>query len=430
MIRTLDLFSGIGGISLGLHWAGGFSTAAFVEIEPFCRSVLAKNFPGVPIMEDVCNVTEDTIRGLGRIDMVAGGFPCQDISCAGKGVGLEGERSGLWFEMLRVIRIVRPRWLLIENVPALRTRGADVVLEGLEEASYSAWPLVVGARHVGAPHKRDRVWIVGLRNETDTERRNRSDGFRRGLSRCVEMEIALGDERLCDSQTEEQNDSSSPSDRGGEARRGSRPHQPESLGLPGIESEDRDSFDELPESRKSEGDSLQVGEVESVGSEDQVARVIRDGGSGKGSLSQGKERGLRTGVLAEPNSPRPQEHAGEPGDARTQFAAALGSRWPARPGEPQHEWEAPRLAYSDRARELQPQGIVTGERGRIGDGGEGGAQSGLGLPVARLSRRMARLAGRRRREQLKALGNSVVPQVVAAIGRAIMRVDEQMEGQS
>ena len=112
---------------------------------------------------------------LQRVDLIAGGFPCQDISVAGKGVGLDGERSGLWFEYLRIVQELRPTWVLAENVPALRTRGADTVLDGLAAAGYSCWPLVVGARHVGAPHRRDRVWIVAHASRDESERRRGSE---------------------------------------------------------------------------------------------------------------------------------------------------------------------------------------------------------------------------------------------------------------
>lgn len=155
-MRVLDLFSGIGGFSLGLERAG-MRTVAFCEIEPYCRSILRRHWPGVPIFEDVCTLDPS---GLGQIDLICGGFPCQDISVAGKGKGLEGERSGLWFEMLRLVHQCRPNWVLIENVPRLRTLGADRVLSDLEEGGYTARPLVVEAQHTGARHKRARVWIV------------------------------------------------------------------------------------------------------------------------------------------------------------------------------------------------------------------------------------------------------------------------------
>lgn len=167
--RVLDLFSGIGGFALGLERAG-MSTVAFCEREPFARRVLRRHWPTVPVFEDVRTITGKQLRKEGITpNVIVGGFPCQDISCAGKGRGLKGERSGLWREMHRLVQEIRPAWVLAENVPALRTRGSDQVLADLEKSGYAAWPLVVGAWSVGAPHIRNRVWIVAR----DT--RNRSD---------------------------------------------------------------------------------------------------------------------------------------------------------------------------------------------------------------------------------------------------------------
>lgn len=161
-MNVLDLFSGIGGFSLGLERAG-MRTVAFCEINPFCRSVLRHHWPSVPITEDIRTLDPS---GLGRIDLVCGGFPCQDISTAraAEAPGLAGARSGLWFEMLRIVRQCRPDWVLIENVSRLRTLGADRVLGDLAEADYTARPLVVGAGDLGAPHPRARVWIVANAN--------------------------------------------------------------------------------------------------------------------------------------------------------------------------------------------------------------------------------------------------------------------------
>ena len=159
-MKVLDLFSGIGGFSLGLERAG-MTTVAFCEIEPFCRQVLAKHWPGAPIYDDVRFLTGERLRADGVVpDLICGGFPCQDISVAGRGAGLSGERSGLWFEYLRVIEETRPRWVVIENVPALRSRGLDVVLGGLAALGYDAEWHCVPASAVGAPHRRDRVWLV------------------------------------------------------------------------------------------------------------------------------------------------------------------------------------------------------------------------------------------------------------------------------
>ncbi len=158
-MNVLDLFSGIGGFSLGLERAG-MRTVGFCEINEFCREWLAQQWPRVPIHEDIRALDGAQYAGA---DLVCGGFPCQDISSAGNGAGLAGGRSGLWFQMLRVIRECRPTWAVIENVTALRTRGADRVLGDLEESGYTCWPVVVGADDIGASHRRKRVWIIARR---------------------------------------------------------------------------------------------------------------------------------------------------------------------------------------------------------------------------------------------------------------------------
>lgn len=155
-MRYLSLFSGIGGLDLGLERAG-WEPVAFCEAEPYARMVLAKHWPQVPAHTDVNTLNGADYAG---IDAVVGGFPCQDISSAGRGAGLVGARSGLWFQMLRVIGEARPRWVVAENVPALRTRGYDECAAGLEELGYAVRSVVVGAEHVGAPHRRHRVFIV------------------------------------------------------------------------------------------------------------------------------------------------------------------------------------------------------------------------------------------------------------------------------
>jgi len=159
--QLLDLFSGIGGFSLGLERSGNFKTVAFCEIEPFCRSVLKKHWPEVPIYEDVTKLSAARLVSDGiSVDAICGGFPCQDISTAGKGAGLEGERSGLWFEFHRLIKETQPKVAIIENVSALRSRGLDEVLRSLSEIGYDAEWHCIPASAVGAPHKRDRVWVM------------------------------------------------------------------------------------------------------------------------------------------------------------------------------------------------------------------------------------------------------------------------------
>lgn len=160
-LRLLDLFSGIGGFSLGLERAG-FQTVAFCEIDPFCRRVLARHWPEVPCYDDIATLTADRLAAdrIGRIDAICGGFPCQDLSLAGSGLGLAGERSGLWREYARLIREIQPRFVFVENVSALLGRGLGDVLGDLAAVGYDAVWNCIPAAAVGAPHRRDRVWIV------------------------------------------------------------------------------------------------------------------------------------------------------------------------------------------------------------------------------------------------------------------------------
>jgi DNA (cytosine-5)-methyltransferase 1 len=160
-LRLLDLFSGIGGFSLGLERSGFFRTVAFCEIEPFPRRVLKKHWPDVPIYEDVRTLNSAALRRDGiAIDAICGGFPCQDISVAGKGAGLAGERSGLWSEYARIIGELRPRIIIVENVAALLGRGLERVLGDLAALGFDAEWHCIPASAVGAPHRRDRLWIV------------------------------------------------------------------------------------------------------------------------------------------------------------------------------------------------------------------------------------------------------------------------------
>jgi DNA-cytosine methyltransferase len=172
----LDLFSGIGGFALAAEtvWRDELDLVAFCEIDPYCHKVLNKNFPQVPIHEDI-KILDGT--AFKDIDLLTGGFPCQDISVAGRGEGLSGDRSYLWFEMLRIIRDVRPRYALVENVPMLTSRGGTRVLADLAEIGYNAEWTIISARDVGARHLRKRIWIVAY---PDSELRRRRRAIREG----------------------------------------------------------------------------------------------------------------------------------------------------------------------------------------------------------------------------------------------------------
>jgi len=177
-LRVLDLFSGIGGFSLGLERAthegniNGFETVAFCEIENFPRQILAQHWPDVPCYDDVRTLTAERLAADGiAVDVICGGFPCQDISFAGKGAGLAGERSGLFYEVARLIGELRPRYVLLENVGALLYRGLDAVLGTLAAIGYDAEWHCIPASYVGSRQLRDRIWIVANPQRNAFQRR-------------------------------------------------------------------------------------------------------------------------------------------------------------------------------------------------------------------------------------------------------------------
>ena len=161
-MNELHLFAGAGGGILG-GMLLGHTTVCAVELEPYCRKVLLQRqrdgiLPKFPIWDDVC--TFDGTPWRGKVDVVCGGFPCQDISAAGKGAGITGERSGLWGEMARIIGEIRPQYAFVENSPMLTLRGLDRVLGDLSEMGYDARWGVVGADNAGGDHIRKRIWIL------------------------------------------------------------------------------------------------------------------------------------------------------------------------------------------------------------------------------------------------------------------------------
>jgi len=178
-LRVLDLFSGIGGFSLGLERTGGFSTVAFCEIEPFPRKVLAKHWPGVKCYEDVTKLTGDILRRDGIYpNVLTGGFPCQDISIAGKQAGIgEGTRSGLCGEVIRLAGEIEFEYIVLQNVSALLSgpngnAGAwfSAILSDLASIGYDAEWHNIPASALGGPHRRERVWIIAYPQRKRRER--------------------------------------------------------------------------------------------------------------------------------------------------------------------------------------------------------------------------------------------------------------------
>ena len=162
MLKHLDLFSGIGGFSLGLESAGLVETVAFCDYESYCQKVLRKHWPNVPIYGDVKELNYEKLRadGIDTIDIITGGYPCQPFSVAGSQKGEQDPRH-VWPEMFRLIQEFKPSWVIGENVSGHIKLGLDTVLENLESEGYSARTFSISASSVGANHQRERIWIVG-----------------------------------------------------------------------------------------------------------------------------------------------------------------------------------------------------------------------------------------------------------------------------
>jgi DNA (cytosine-5)-methyltransferase 1 len=160
MIKILDICSGIGGFSLGLEATGGFDTVAFCEFDDFCCKVLNKHWPNVPIYKDLKEIGNDPARIIQEFDLICGGIPCQPFSLAGKQKGKEDDRH-LWPYMYAIVKSKKPTWVIVENVGGFVNVALDDVCLDLETQGYATQSFIIPACSVEAPHKRDRIWILG-----------------------------------------------------------------------------------------------------------------------------------------------------------------------------------------------------------------------------------------------------------------------------
>ncbi|MGG4504192.1 DNA cytosine methyltransferase [Paenibacillus polymyxa] len=312
-MRKLSLFSGIGGIDLAAEWAQ-METVAFCEREPFPQAVLRNHWPDIPIYDDVCTLTADRLRedgviGPGRaIDLVSAGYPCQPESLAGKRRGEEDDRW-LWPEVARVLQEVRPRWFLGENVAGHISMGLDIVLSDLERFGYTTQTFVIPACAVGAPHRRDRVFIASCTDDVGDTERGGCSGQSRGRTEqvtsdgyCQLEERALGnsaDERLPE-------------------RRQSRRNTGEAEAGTGMDAEPERS-------------SKDVAYSSSSGQQERHTAAItdREGHSSGGADAGRSHRATqsRMGRVLDGLSTRLDQH-----------------QWPAALGQEQYDWEPPRVA--------------------------------------------------------------------------------------
>lgn len=376
-MRALDLFSGIGGIALAAHWAG-IETAAFCEIEPYCQQVLSRHWPTVPIYTDVHGITRECLEEDGvmdddrTIDIVLGGYPCQPFSSAGKRKGETDDRH-LWPEMFRVIQEIRPRWVVGENVAGHVTLGLDSVLTDLESEGYTCRAFLLPAASVGAPHKRERVFIVA--HATGSQRRTGTE--KPGTLRA-------GDENR---------GKSNHPDGSGAAQRG-RKSVADTDGIGWDNGGDnrerrqiRDDFQRVSPKSDETRDEREhwSGAVGNVGRSvcESVAYPFHS--RVEGGTEAGNPEGKRSRSHQHPQRCN-QLQRGDCGATKPGLGGASdgvpawmdGYRWPAAFGEPQKEWEAPRLTQG----------------------------------------------GKNRRQRLQALGNAVVPQQIYPILKAIADYEE------
>ncbi len=211
----VDLCAGIGGFSLGFSWSGLSAPVLFCEIDPWCRKILAKHWPDVPIAHDVKELANDPTRLVPDCDILTAGYPCQPFSVAGKQRGAEDDRH-IWPQIFTIVQAKRPNWCVFENVSGHISLGLDEVLSDLESEGYAVQPFVVPACAVNAPHRRDRIWIIahtnshgepdGAINEQRMERatvvgNTSSKGFRgphnnKGVSNWVQHEFSQPSDAL------------------------------------------------------------------------------------------------------------------------------------------------------------------------------------------------------------------------------------------
>ena len=448
MIRILDLCSGIGGFSLGLEATGGFETVAFCEVDEFCCKVLNKHWPGVPIYKDLKELGNDPTRIVQEFDLICGGIPCQPFSVAGKQKGKEDDRH-LWPYMHEIIKHKKPSWVIVENVGGFVNVALDDVCLDLETEGYATQSFIIPACSVEAPHRRDRIWILGKNIEERLEKHLEDTGrsLRKGRVEQGENADEVGQGHA------DQSERSSSTPRSDVANASIE-------GLEGRISGDNQGGQERKALSRGEEQQDEVGTDTRCGSGTSTEKDVSDSGR-KGLQGHRGEHGLReaseeeqasrsseerdvphteeldrhvdvNGLSGEDNGQQRQGLQGELGGTsgnRTEDVAnteRLGQQ-----GQGEHE----RPSDTTKDRKGQASGTDNGSQGQTGQGhtepGVGGMADGLsarldghfGFEVEPDIPRVA-TGIPERVNRLKALGNSIVPQIVRNIGLAILKNEE------
>jgi DNA-cytosine methyltransferase len=395
---VLDLFSGIGGFSLGLERAG-MHTVAFCENDPFCQKVLAKHWPGVPIHENIEDLDGREYRG--SVELICGGFPCQPFSVAGDQRGSEDDRF-LWPEMFRVIREVEPLWVIGENVVGIINMELDQVLSDLEDSGYSCQTFVIPACAVDAQHRRDRVWIIA----SHTSFKSKPDGSLYEGQRSGELDVADAAES------------------GGEAWRANRVGAIDgSCGDEGL-SAGGCSQRNVADSKRKTGRRRRIQRPSKNSGEDEERSPKEFGryGEAVADTDNAGDRPSLDGV----NGDREKAGKGrgkqpQPESSRysKNVAHATSSR---QPGQGKHEYPGNQEAHRERkASHALDVGFREERRSQPRMGGMADGVSRWMDEPGETPRVIGKVSDRVNR--LKALGNAVVPQVVEVLGKAIIEIE-------
>ncbi len=398
MYKILDLFSGIGGFSLGLERTGHFKTTAFCEIDKFCKLILDKHWKGTKIYDNVKEITKERLEadGIEFPDIITGGFPCQSFSVAGKQKGTSDDRY-LWPEMFRIIKIFKPRYVIGENVRGIVNIENGMVFEtvcsNLEDEGYEVQPFLIPAASVGAPHRRERIWFIAIREESvvDTnnirfEQHNETEKTTswRGTSATSESTSDVGDTKHDGLSTSKIEGSSAASSNNNEKGQN---ETSEFKGTGGS----RDS-ENVENSRR----TLQQGTELFDTNEDEIREEDANQHQRSGSPSESdvaNTESIRTGESREFN----QEERSE-GSSSTQLDGSSSND--ANTNLNREKWNQSEDRKGSRV-EQDDWWLVEPNVGRVAYGVSG------------------------RVHRLKALGNSIVPQIVEEIGRAIIKAERE-----
>ena len=448
MIRILDLCSGIGGFSLGLEATGGFETVAFCEVDEFCCKVLNKHWPGVPIYKDLKELGNDPTRIVQEFDLICGGIPCQPFSVAGKQKGKEDDRH-LWPYMHEIIKHKKPSWVIVENVGGFVNVALDDVCLDLEAQGYATQSFIIPACSVEAPHRRDRIWILGKNIEERLEKHleDTRRSLRKGRVEQGENADEVGQGHA------DQSERSSGTPRSDVAYASIE-------GLEGRISGDNQGGQERKALSRGEEQQDEVGTDTRCGSGTSTEKDVSDSGR-KGLQGHRGEHGLREASEEEQTSGRSEERdvshteeldrhvdvnglSGEDnGQQRQGLQGELGGTSGNRTEDvanterlgQQGQGEHERPSDTTKDRKGQASGTDNGSQGQTGQGhtepGVGGMADGLsarldghfGFEVEPDIPRVA-TGIPERVNRLKALGNSIVPQIVRNIGLAILKNEE------